>query len=160
MRQFDAEYLEHTRQGMWDDSREALAPLELSTRQRVLDVGSGTGALTEVLRSETPGQVVGVDADRTLLEHAAGPAVVGDAHRLPFADDVFDLVVCQALLINLPDPVATLEEFARVSRNRVAVIEPDNSAVRIDSTIDREAALAERARTYYLDGVGTDVTLG
>ncbi|MFW5956469.1 MAG: class I SAM-dependent methyltransferase [Halorhabdus sp.] len=160
MRRYDAEYLEHTRQGMWDDSREALSSLELSTRQRVLDVGSGIGALTRVLREEVPGQVVGVDADRTLLEHADGPVVVGDAHRLPFVDGAFDLVICQALLINLLDPVTTLEEFARVSRDRVAVVEPDNSAVWIDSTVEREAKLADRARTYYLDGVGTDVTLG
>nr|WP_121822000.1 class I SAM-dependent methyltransferase [Halostella salina] len=162
MRQFDAEYLEHTRRGMWADSREALAPLALSDADRVLDVGCGTGELTRVLADECPGEVVGVDADPDLLavagEHV--PVVAGDATRLPFPDDAFDLVTCQALLINLPDPSAAVREFARVSRNRVAAVEPDNGAVSVESTVDAESRLEGRARDAYLDGVPTDVSLG
>lgn len=160
MRRFTAEYLETTREGMWEDSRAALADLALGSRERILDVGAGTGELTRVLRAETPGEVVALDADSGLLEHVAPPSALGDATRLPFRTDAFDLVVCQALLVNLPDPVEALEEFARVSRDRVAVIEPDNSAVSIDSTVDGEADLAERARALYFDGVDTDVTMG
>lgn len=160
MRRFDADYLERTRAGMWADSRDALADLELANCERVLDVGCGSGELTRVLREETGGEVIGVDADRTLLAEVAPPVALGDATRLPFADDAVDLVVCQALLINLPDPAAALAEFARVARERVAVIEPDNSAVTVESTVDAEPALARRARQLYLDGVETDVTLG
>jgi ubiquinone/menaquinone biosynthesis C-methylase UbiE len=160
VREFTAEYLETTREGMWDDSREALAPLALDTCERVLDVGAGTGELTAVLREETPGEVVALDADARLLAETTSPRVRGDATRLPFADDTFDLVVCQALLVNLPDPVAAVREFARVSRDRVAAIEPDNSAVTIESTVEAEAPLARRARECYLDGVATDASLG
>jgi len=160
VRQFSAEYLEATREGMWADSREALADLALQTRERVLDVGCGTGELTRVLREETPGTVVGCDADIGLLAHLEPPAVLGDATRLPFEDDSFDLVVCQALLINLPDPAAAVEELARVSSDRVAAIEPDNGAVTVESTVAAEPSLARRAREQYLDGVDTDVTLG
>ncbi|MCU4718829.1 class I SAM-dependent methyltransferase [Halapricum hydrolyticum] len=160
MRQFSAEYLETTRRGMWADSREALSDLELPSRGRVLDVGCGTGELTRVLREETPGTVVGCDADAGLLAHLEPPTVVGDATRLPFKDDGFDLVVCQALLINLPDPDAGIEELARVSTDLVAAVEPDNGAVTVESTVDAESSLARRAREQYLDGVGTDVTLG
>jgi SAM-dependent methyltransferase len=160
VRQFSAEYLETTREGMWADSRAALADLDLQTRDRVLDVGCGTGELTRVLRAETDGTVVGCDADPDLLAHLDPPIVLGDATRLPFDDDSFDLVVCQALLINLPDPAAAVEELARVSSDLVAAIEPDNGAVTVDSTVETESALARRAREQYLDGVGTDVTLG
>jgi len=160
MRRFDAEYLSHTRRGMWEDSRGALSPLDLPNRERVLDVGSGTGALTRILRAEAAGDVIAVDADPQLLEHVEGPAVVGDAFRLPFPDDTFDLVVCQALLINLPEPAAAVRELARVSRNRVAVIEPDNGSVTVESTVDSEPTLAGEAREHYLAGVDTDVTLG
>lgn len=160
MRRFTAEYLETTREGMWSDSREALADLELDECQRVLDVGAGTGELTRVLREETSGEVLAVDADSTLLDHLAAPRVCGDATRLPFRDDVFDLVVCQALLVNLPDPLATIREFARVSSDCVAVVEPDNSTVSIESTVDAEPALARRARNLYLQGIATDATLG
>lgn len=160
MRRFTAEYLETTRQGMWADSREALADLALSSRERVLDVGAGTGELTAVLREESPGTVVALDADEELLTHVAPPHVRGDATRLPFATDAFDLVVCQALLVNLPQPARALAEFTRVSSDRVAVIEPDNSAVRIDSTVSAEPPLARRARELYLDGLDTDASLG
>jgi SAM-dependent methyltransferase len=160
VRRFTAEYLETTREGMWGDSREALADLDLDQRQLVLDVGAGTGELTRVLREETSGTVLAVDADSTLLGHLAGPRVCGDATRLPFGEDTFDLVVCQALLVNLPDPLATIREFARVSSGCVAVVEPDNSAVAIESTVDAEPTLARRARDLYLEGLATDAALG
>ncbi|MDS0277627.1 methyltransferase domain-containing protein [Halomicroarcula sp. S1AR25-4] len=145
---------------MWADSREALADLDLQDCDRVLDVGCGTGELTRVLREETDGTVVGLDADAALLESVPGPVAQGDATRLPFAEDAFDLVVCQALLINLPDPEAAVREFARVASGRVAAVEPDNGAVTVESTVDSEPRLARRARRYFLDGVRTDVTLG
>jgi SAM-dependent methyltransferase len=160
VREFTAEYLDATREGMWDDSREALEPLALGRAERVLDVGAGTGALTRVLRAETDAEVVALDADAELLSGVDPPRVRGDAIRLPFADDSFDLVVCQALLVNLPDPAGALREFARVSRGKVTAIEPDNSTVSIDSTVAAEPRLAQRARELYLDGVGTDATLG
>jgi SAM-dependent methyltransferase len=160
VRRFTAEYLEATREGMWDDSREALADTDLANRERVLDVGAGTGELTGVLREESPGTVVAIDADRGLLEHVTAPQVLGDATRLPFRSGAFDLVVCQALLVNLPEPERAIREFARASSDRVAVVEPDNGAVRIDSTVAAEPSLARRARQLYLDGVETDVTIG
>ena len=190
MRQFSAEYLRETRRGMWE-SREALADLQLETRECVLDAGCGTGELARVLAEECPGEVVGTDADLGLLEvarqagavgdanrdhsgnsddHPANPdgrlantvlpVVAGDALRLPFRDDSFDLAVCQALLINLPDPPAAVREFRRVSSDLVAAIEPDNSAVSVESTVEAEGELAARARRAYLRGVETDVTLG
>jgi len=160
VRQFTAEYLDATREGMWADSREALGPLDLPRRERVLDVGAGTGELTRVLRAETAGEVVALDADAALLDEVPPPRALGDATRLPFREDAVDLVVCQALLVNLPDPGAAIREFARVSRDAVAAIEPDNSAVSIESTVEAEAPLAARARRRYLEGVATDATLG
>jgi len=162
VREFSAEYLETTRQGMWADSRAALADLDLGGREHVLDAGCGTGELTSVLASETGGEVVGADADPTLLQVAreSAPVVAADATRLPFDADVFDLVVCQALLINLPDPVAAVAEFARVSSDLVAAVEPNNAAVTVDSTVKAEGPLARRARRRFLAGIDTDVTLG
>ena len=145
---------------MWADSREALADLTPEACDRILDVGCGTGELTRVCREESGGDVVGLDADAELLASVPGPTVRGDATRLPFADDSFDLVVCQALLINLPDPVAAVREFARVASDRVAAVEPDNGAVTVQSTVDSEPQLARRARRFFLDGVETDVELG
>ena len=177
MRRFSAEYLEHTRRGMWEDDRDALADLELSSRERVLDVGCGTGELTRVLAAEADATgepdatVIGVDADPELLavareaerEADAGARIdylAGDATRLPVGDDAVDLAVCQALLINLPDPTAAVRELARVSGDLVASVEPDNADVRVASSVDAEERLEREAREAYVDGVDTDVALG
>lgn len=164
MRRFSADYLDRTRRGLWE-SREALEPLALPGRERVLDVGCGTGELTRVLAEESPdATVVGVDADPELLrvarERTDLRVVAGDATRLPVTDDAVDLVVCQALLVNLPDPAAAIREFARVSTDLVAVVEPDNAAVEVESTVEAEEALESRVRSAYLAGVETDVALG
>ena len=160
MRRFSPEYLRDTRRGLWDD-RSALRDLELDSRTRILDVGAGTGELTRVLVEESDATVVALDADADLLSAAELPnRIRGDATRLPFRDDAFDLVVCQALLINLPDPMAAIAEFARVSGDLVAAIEPDNSRVTIESTVPNEPVLSRRARSYYMAGLETDVSLG
>lgn len=162
MREFSEDYLSRTREGMWDDSRDALEPLNLDSRDRILDVGCGTGELSRILAAESPGEVIGCDADPELLAAAAEylPVVAGDAYQLPFPDGAFDLVVCQALLINLPEPAAALTEFARVSTDLVAAVEPDNAAVEVDSSVDVEDALERCARRAYLEGAPTDVALG
>lgn len=164
MRRFSADYLERTREGMWDD-RTALADLSLSDRRRVLDVGAGTGELTRVLAQEVPDDatVVALDADPSLLSVArdAGlSTVLGDATRLSVRDGAFDLVVCQALLVNLPDPVAAVREFRRASSGLVAAIEPHNGDVAVASTVDAEPSVESRAREAYLEGVRTDVAPG
>lgn len=163
MRNFSAEYLRRTRAGLWS-SRAALEDLRLASRDGVLDVGCGTGEFTRVLDEETPGTVLGVDADPELVrvarEETGLPVAVGDALRLPLREDGADLVTCQALLVNLPDPVAALQEFRRVASDAVAAVEPNNADVAVESTVDREAELDRRVRDAYLSGVETDVAPG
>lgn len=120
-------------------------------------------------------ELVGVDADSTLLSvardrwqdgEATAPApapasfVAGDATGLPFDAGAFDLVVCQALLSNLPEPDAAVREFVRVSSALVAAVEPDNAGVDVSSTVDAEERLEPRVREAYIDGVETDVAIG
>lgn len=161
MRRFDADYLEETRRGMWEEVGQ-LADLELARRKRIVDVGCGTGELTRVLARESPAEVVGVDADSDLLATACGdvPVLAGNAIRLPLQGNAADLVTCQALLINLSEPHRAVEEFDRVSSDLVCAIEPDNSRVAVESTVERESVLEHRARRHYIEGVATDVTLG
>ena len=100
-----------------------------------LDVGCGTGFLA-LLLAELGHRVVGVDAADEMLDlarakaEAAGLAIDlrrSDADGLPFAEASFDLVVERHVLWTLPDPVASLREWARVLRpgGRVVLIEGD-----------------------------------
>jgi len=85
---------------------------------RVLDVGCGAGELlVAALSAGLTGS--GVDVARGALATAerAAPAAdlrPGDAHDLPFDDDVFDLVALVQVLEHLTDPVLALREAGRV----------------------------------------------
>jgi phosphatidylethanolamine/phosphatidyl-N-methylethanolamine N-methyltransferase len=90
---------------------------------RILEVGVGTGlSLPDYAPSN---RLIGVDLSAPMLRKAKarvraqrlgnvdGLAVM-DAQRLGFHDAVFDVVVAQYVITAVPDPEATLDEFARV----------------------------------------------
>lgn len=100
---------------------------------RILDVGSGTGVLTEELAERTQGQVVGVDLNPGMVDfsrkrHGKAEYRSGDAHDLAFRDGWFDLVVCHFLLLWCADAEKVAQEMIRVTRPGGAVVvcaEPD-----------------------------------
>jgi phosphatidylethanolamine/phosphatidyl-N-methylethanolamine N-methyltransferase len=92
---------------------------------RILEVGVGTGiSLPDYDRSV---RLVGVDlswpmlrkarsrVSEAALAHVEGLAVM-DAQHLGFRDAAFDVVVAQYVITAVPNPEATLDEFARVVR--------------------------------------------
>jgi SAM-dependent methyltransferase len=101
--------------------------------RRVLDVGSGTGAVTEELASRTQGQVFGVDLDPAMVTYAqarGGQAEYrqGDAHDLPFRNAWFDVTACHFLLMWSREPAQAAQEMVRVTRPGGMVLvcaEPD-----------------------------------
>jgi SAM-dependent methyltransferase len=101
--------------------------------ERVLDVGSGTGAVTEEVAARTEGSVIGVDLDPAMVAYARerGGRVEyrpGDAHDLPFREAWFDLTLCHFLLMWCRDPARAAQEMVRVTRPGGAVLvcaEPD-----------------------------------
>lgn len=108
----------------------------LADALRILDVGCGNGAVTHDLCLLTRGGVTAVDRDpsmvaaaRLRLEDAPNVEVrEADAHRLPFPDGAFDLVVSNLLFMWVREPQAVALEMARVTSagGRVlASMEPD-----------------------------------
>jgi phosphatidylethanolamine/phosphatidyl-N-methylethanolamine N-methyltransferase len=91
----------------------------------VLDVGVGTGL--ELPRFSHSVPVVGVDLSEPMLQRAAervarerltgvqGLAVM-DAQHLAFADGAFAAALAPYVMTVVPDPWATLDELARVTR--------------------------------------------
>jgi SAM-dependent methyltransferase len=80
--------------------------------RRWLDVGCGTGALGEAVRS-AGGTVVGVDPSRGFVS-GSPDVVVGDARALPFRGALFDAVVSGLALNFVPSPPLALREMTRV----------------------------------------------
>jgi SAM-dependent methyltransferase len=112
--------------GRWSRpvARRFLDRLAVPGRRRWLDVGCGTGALTEaVLAGCAPESVLGVDPSAAFLGHAAAHvrdarAVFrqGEAQALPVADRSVDAVVSGLVLNFVPDPPAAVAEMARAAR--------------------------------------------
>jgi ubiquinone/menaquinone biosynthesis C-methylase UbiE len=122
---------------VWNEEMrdEAIASLALDGDERVLDVGCGTGFATEALLEEA-GEVHGLDQSVHQLEQAWAKLgkhepvryVRGDAERLPYADDSFDVVWSSGSIEYWPNPVDALEELRRVTRpgGQVLVVGPDD----------------------------------
>lgn len=89
--------------------------------ESVLDLATGTGLIARAA-AEAAGAVVGADISLGMLARArslsagALPFVAGDAHRLPFGDRSFDLVVCGLSLSHFGEVSVALGEIRRVLR--------------------------------------------
>jgi SAM-dependent methyltransferase len=101
-----------------------LAWLDLPRNLDWLDVGCGTGALTEtILRQAQPRTVKGIDPSAEFVEHAWAHAAdagatfeVGDAQALPLESGRCDVAVAGLSLNFVPDPSRAVREMARVVR--------------------------------------------
>jgi ubiquinone/menaquinone biosynthesis C-methylase UbiE len=88
---------------------------------RTIDLGAGTGvnrdlfpdAVTELVLAEPDPHML--SKLRAKVREGGGVSVVqAPAESLPFPDDSFDTAVFTLVLCTVPDPVAALEEAARV----------------------------------------------
>ncbi len=125
--------------------------LGLPDAPAVLEVGVGQGHFARAVAPHLPAGFVctGLDPEERSLAVArartadgargaqAGEAgggrfdfVAGRAEALPFEDGRFDLVMCQTLLIHLPDPARGVAEMVRVCRPGGVILacEPNNLA--------------------------------
>lgn len=122
---FDSDAYERL-MGRWS---RRLAPLLIDfagvgAGQAVLDVGSGTGALSYAVAAAVPTvRVTGIDPVpqyvRYAQDHAGSDRIrfeLADARALPFPDATFDRVLSLLVLNFVPDPDRAMDEMTRVAR--------------------------------------------
>jgi SAM-dependent methyltransferase len=112
--------------GRWSRlvARDFLAWLQLAPDLDWLDVGCGTGALTQVIVQQgRPRSVMGIDASAGFIAHAraqiADSCVVletADAQSLPVESARFDALVSGLVLNFVPVPLRAVREMARAVR--------------------------------------------
>lgn len=112
----------------------AIASARVRPGARALDVGAGSGFVTEELLRRGVA-VTAVDASEAMAAELArrfpeAMARVADAERLPFPDASFDAVFANMCLHHVERPAVALAEMARVLRpgGRLAVTDLDAHA--------------------------------
>lgn len=122
-RPFPNEEGRNTRQAQWEIPALVRA-LGLPTGARILEVGCGRGVALPVLdRLLSPRRLVGLDIEEEFLLEAAdnlreqgakAELVQGDVRHMPFADEIFDVVIDFGTLYHIARPQLALGEIARV----------------------------------------------
>src|SRR4051794_870303 len=111
--------------GRWSRqvARKFLGWLSVGPGKRWLDIGCGTGAITQTILGEAaPERVTGVDPSTgfiaTAIKRAVDPRAtfqVGDAQDLPFDAALFDAVVSGLMLNFVPQYAVAAREMYRVA---------------------------------------------
>jgi len=112
--------------GRWSRlvAKEFLKWLDLPKNCEWLDVGCGTGALSQTILNETnPKSVKGIDRSDSYVEHTRqklkdtrAEFEVGDAQSPPVQDDTFDTAVSGLVLNFVPEPEKMVSEMKRALR--------------------------------------------
>lgn len=110
-----------------------MAMIEFFGIGSVLDIGSGTGFALLKLKEKMPHvKTVGIEPSRAqrIIGYGKGLSetelVDGDAMRLAFADNSFDLVCEFGALHHIPRPELAVSEMLRVARKAIFICDSNN----------------------------------
>ena len=89
----------------------------------ILEVGCGTGIILSNIRGLC--KATGIDLTEDMLKIARKKGLnvkMAEATKLPFKDDIFDLVYSFQVLPHVPDIKKAVDEIVRVSKNDGIII--------------------------------------
>lgn len=101
--------------------------------KKILDVGCGTGNILMKLAENGNRGLYGLDLSENMIEIAKqklgnkAELKVGDSEYMPFEDDSFDVLVCNASFHHYPNPQKVLLEMKRVLKNNGTLVIGDPS---------------------------------
>jgi ubiquinone/menaquinone biosynthesis C-methylase UbiE len=107
-------------------ARPIFAALPLGSAQSVLDVGAGTGAMVEDIRTRaTRASIIGIDRAEGMLRVAKrsgwNSVAVADGQNLCIRSETIDVGLLIFALFHIPDPIEALREMKRVLRSDGAI---------------------------------------
>ena len=135
--------------------------ISASARQRILEVGCGSGAVLQSLAEAGFSNVIGLDIGYEPLQIALPKTVTNaNAYKIPFSHNSFDICLCHFLLLWVKDPLKILKEMARITMPGgwvIALAEPDFGG-RIDCPSELEPL--GQAQALALRDQGADTYIG
>lgn len=99
---------------------EMLKGIKLPENAKLLDVGCGKGYITDLIKKNMDSfEITGLDYSISAINFAHKnfndiEFIVGDAYKIPYVDEYFDVVVCNNLWEHVPDPISLLNGISRV----------------------------------------------
>ena len=102
---------------------------------KILDIGTGTGFIA-LLLAEMGHEVTGIDIAEDMLKQAQKKfeklqmnvqLLLGDADKLPFEDETFDIVINRHVFWTMPEPEKAAAEWKRVlkTEGKLVIIDGD-----------------------------------
>jgi ubiquinone/menaquinone biosynthesis C-methylase UbiE len=128
-------------QRIWHQSRcKKVLSIPINEKDRVLDIGCHSGLFTEkIVTRFNIKQIYGLDISPRAISFAkkrikGGKFLVGNAHKLPYKSNYFDVVYCLEMLEHVEDPDKVIREIKRVLKKNghaIILIPTDNLLFRI-----------------------------
>lgn len=101
---------------MYDDVVKRVVDLKPQT---VLDLGCGNGNIIALLQTFLNANYYGLDLSESMIDQAEkrlpnAHFMVGDAEKLPYTTETFDVIICNASFHHYPHPETVIDEIRRV----------------------------------------------
>ena len=111
--------------GGFEATNKLIQSLKISSDSKVIDIACGKGTSAMLIAEKFGCHVVAIDIDEKLIEEAKQLTKkkglenkityhVGDALKLPFNDNEFDVAISQAMLVLVGDKIKAIQEANRV----------------------------------------------
>jgi ubiquinone/menaquinone biosynthesis C-methylase UbiE len=126
--------------------------IEHGKDKTVLDVGVGTGRLSQIVAREKYVNLIGIDISRKMISQTNRKVrqthlVLADAEATPFQSNIFNLVIAMRVLKYTPSWKKTIKEMSRISQCR---------GLFIFSIANRHSIqVLTRNRSYFLLSLGS-----
>lgn len=143
-----------------ENRKKSIVSLNVSTGDKVLIIGAGTGLDLEFLPNDC--EIVATDITPSMIEklkkrnqklNRQVNAIVMDGQALEFDDNTFDKIILHLILAVIPNPIACIQEAERV-------LKPGGHVVVYDKFVpkDRKVSFLRRFVNIFANTLFSDIT--